>query len=745
MKHRQVWIFSLVLCLASGCTRIADPKPIENIDECPDNPNKTKPGVCGCDVDDVIDALTGIYQCMVPEIDLCPNDPNKTSPGVCGCNVADTLNSNGIPLCLVQNVDFCPDDPNKTLPGICGCGVEDTLGPAGVADCLSEQMDLCPDDPEKKLPGVCGCGVSDEPDTETGAPSCLTDTIDFCPLDDNKMRPGVCDCGTPDIDTDGDTILDCKEQCPEDTEKVEPGMCGCGIPDSDENISDADSDGVINCLDACPQNPWKSEDDDCSCEQLFYQLTEFSGCAEIIASAEDFIALRDHWNNGSYDAKTSDTLAYIMVSDINLGDVLTVDTAASWTGIGTEEYPFDAIFVGNGRSFTATKKNGLMTQTLTLGHENADFIGLFGFTREARLESIQSNVSLTGHSHVGGLVALAERTTMHHIQVESTISGMTHAGGIAAEMVNSTLNNAVSNSQILVSENIAGGIVGKMSDSLISNAKTTGHITGGNHVGGIAGIVTKASKLSSVVSTGVITGNAYTGGLIAELSSRSQLLNAYTTSEVVCQAAPCASVLAYIHDFSTVKNIYTTGTLINEIPENPPPSSEDDADKDLENLPENNGNDDPNTENDGNNPNTNPEEGEENSEEDPQNPSVPVFPITAPIATLIASFGSLDNVVDMLYDWEQITEVPIPEITTVQLTVTPPQTFAYVSLRPQISDTSTPLLTELNENLSCNAGTCTLDGTACLPWVVGSHKLNNTTMTVKLPILSIPLVNALNP
>jgi hypothetical protein len=126
-------------------------------------------------------------------------------------------------------------------------------------------------------------------------------------------------------------------------------------------------------------------------------------------------------------------------------------------------------------------------------------------------------------------------------------------------------------------------------------------------------------------------------------------------------------------------------------------------------------------------------------------PSVPVFPITAPIATLIASFGSLDNVVDMLYDWEQITEVPIPEITTVQLTVTPPQTFAYVSLRPQISDTSTPLLTELNENLSCNAGTCTLDGTACLPWVVGSHKLNNTTMTVKLPILSIPLVNALNP
>jgi len=65
--------------------------------------------------------------------DGCPDDPDKTQPGVCGCGVADTDNDeDGTPDCK----DGCPNDPNKTSPGICGCGIPDTDSNGdGVPDC----------------------------------------------------------------------------------------------------------------------------------------------------------------------------------------------------------------------------------------------------------------------------------------------------------------------------------------------------------------------------------------------------------------------------------------------------------------------------------------------------------------------------------------------------------------------------------------------------------------------------------
>ena len=121
-------------------------------------------GINGCDDSGAADSP-----------DLCPDDPNKTGPGVCGCSVADDdLNNNTIPDCFDQEMDLCPEDPAKTLPGVCGCGIadEDTDGDT-LPDCLGENIDLCPEDPAKTLPGVCGCGVADE-DTETPFPTVST-------------------------------------------------------------------------------------------------------------------------------------------------------------------------------------------------------------------------------------------------------------------------------------------------------------------------------------------------------------------------------------------------------------------------------------------------------------------------------------------------------------------------------------------------------------------------------------------
>ncbi len=52
--------------------------------------------------------------------DNCPNDPNKLDPGICGCGVSDAdTDGDGTPDCF----DRCPDDPTSIdCPGACGCG-----------------------------------------------------------------------------------------------------------------------------------------------------------------------------------------------------------------------------------------------------------------------------------------------------------------------------------------------------------------------------------------------------------------------------------------------------------------------------------------------------------------------------------------------------------------------------------------------------------------------------------------------
>ena len=215
-------------------------------DGCPNDPNKTSAGACGCGVADTDSDSDGTPNCN----DLCPNDPAKTSPGTCGCGVADTdSDGDGVANCN----DGCPTDPAKTSPGTCGCGVADTDSDSdGVANC----NDGCPNDPAKLAPGACGCGVADTDSDSDGTPNCN----DLCPNDPNKLAPGTCGCGVADTDSDGDGTPNCNDLCPNDPNKLAPGTCGCGVADTD-----SDSDGTPNCNDGCPTDPAKTSPGTCGC------------------------------------------------------------------------------------------------------------------------------------------------------------------------------------------------------------------------------------------------------------------------------------------------------------------------------------------------------------------------------------------------------------------------------------------------------------------------------------------------
>lgn len=215
-------------------------------EDCPADPAKWLPGLCGCGIDDVDGDGDTTPDCF----DACPIDPAKIEEGACGCGTADT-DSDGD--ATADCLDACPADPAKSIEGDCGCGVADSDNDGdGTPDCV----DACPSDPDKITAGSCGCGAADVDLNGDG----VTDCLDDCPDDPDKVAPGACGCGTSDDDSDADGALDCLEDCPFDPAKLEPGTCGCGAADTDR-----DDDGVFDCFEGCPDDPAKVNPLTCGC------------------------------------------------------------------------------------------------------------------------------------------------------------------------------------------------------------------------------------------------------------------------------------------------------------------------------------------------------------------------------------------------------------------------------------------------------------------------------------------------
>ena len=151
--------------------------------------------------------------------DKCPNAPEKTAPGICGCGYPDTDSDfDGVADCI----DKCPKDARKIKPGVCGCGIEDVdTDGDGTPDC----NDQCKNDPNKTEPGLCGCGVKDTDTDKDGTPDCN----DQCKDDPNKTDPGECGCGIPDTDANANGVADCKEPkksgCVSDNECPQGYVC----------------------------------------------------------------------------------------------------------------------------------------------------------------------------------------------------------------------------------------------------------------------------------------------------------------------------------------------------------------------------------------------------------------------------------------------------------------------------------------------------------------------------------------
>ena len=103
--------------------------------------------------------------------DGCYTDPNKTAPGVCGCNAPDVdSDGDGTDDCA----DACPQDPLKTDPGDCGCGFTDLGRDASGQPVRASSSSVTP------TPVVCPSPVLATPTPPTVGPTMPRSCIGDC-------------------------------------------------------------------------------------------------------------------------------------------------------------------------------------------------------------------------------------------------------------------------------------------------------------------------------------------------------------------------------------------------------------------------------------------------------------------------------------------------------------------------------------------------------------------------------------
>lgn len=232
-------------------------------DNCPEDPNKTEPGICGCGIPDADTDTDGTPDCY----DNCPNDSSDDIDGDSVCGYVDNCpndsnfdqtdaDSDGLG-------DACDSTPNGSDDDSDGDGLPDgsdncpdVYNPDqsdADSDGLGDACDMCPNDTSNDADGDGVCGY-----------------VDNCPNDSNFDQTDADTDGIGDAcdsspngsgsDMDGDGVLDEQDNCDNDPNKTEPGICGCGITDMD-----TDSDGKADCVDNCPNDSIDDIDGDGVC------------------------------------------------------------------------------------------------------------------------------------------------------------------------------------------------------------------------------------------------------------------------------------------------------------------------------------------------------------------------------------------------------------------------------------------------------------------------------------------------
>ncbi|MCU0662811.1 MAG: peptidoglycan DD-metalloendopeptidase family protein [Myxococcota bacterium] len=175
-------------------------------------------------------------------LDNCPNDPNKTEPGLCGCGVPEGTCPVATPRIEMSKSTYAVNEaivvryfnlPGNSTDwvGIYAAGAANTaelqyVYSNGAVNGTMQFTGRAAGKYEARLFFNDSYTLEAKVSFTVGSAP-----IDNCPSDPNKTEPGLCGCGVADTDGDKDGTPNCKDSCPSDPSKTSPGVCGCGVPE----------------------------------------------------------------------------------------------------------------------------------------------------------------------------------------------------------------------------------------------------------------------------------------------------------------------------------------------------------------------------------------------------------------------------------------------------------------------------------------------------------------------------------
>lgn len=165
---------------------------------------------------------------------------------------------------------------------------------------------------------------------------------------------------------------------------------------------------------------------------------------------------------------------------------------------------------------------------------------LVGYLKSGTVTNCASSGTITAVSFAGGLIGLTSGATIDKSYSQATVSGVTAIGGLVGSCnYASTLSNSFSTGNITLTGGIGGGLTGLMNGSL-SNCYSRSNVTGGTaNIGGLVGY-----------GLGVTITNAYSTGIISSTAATAKGSVGYYNTAAVMNY-PAASATGLFWDTTT--------------------------------------------------------------------------------------------------------------------------------------------------------------------------------------------------
>jgi len=210
---------------------------------------------------------------------------------------------------------------------------------------------------------------------------------------------------------------------------------------------------------------------------------------------------------------------YIQTDDIYANETNTWDVGDHDLNAGTPDEAMGFSSIGYfGNPFTGTY-NGQMHQIngLYINRLTADDVGLFGLTANARIDSLQLYVNITGGASVGGLVGNCYTgTTITCCFVGGIVTGVSnYVGGLIGRNFGVLISQCY-NSATIHGVGSVGGLIGGALQGEVSNCYSVGSVYGtGSGIGGFIGNNNALSTVSnSFCSVVPVSGGTDVGGFM---------------------------------------------------------------------------------------------------------------------------------------------------------------------------------------------------------------------------------------